>query len=180
VVQRQPALSEVRNHDFSYLVTLSIQLHGGKPGCIQCSSKTADLLRDAGKDHWLTQRLDVVQVKGKGEMTTFWVKTSKIFAHNSTKTTIHFSSVVGNKLNNSNIIPHLDEDSCYRVDALTNLNCNLSLAALRLIEWNLDIFKMLLLIEVVVSVKATSKNERGKLGFDGTSIKTTFPTSQAI
>jgi class 3 adenylate cyclase len=46
----------------------------GCPGRIQCSSKTAELLRQSGNGHWLKQRDDVVKVKGKGEMTTFWVQ----------------------------------------------------------------------------------------------------------
>ena len=48
----------------------------GQPSRIQCTTKTADLIRDAGKQHWLTKRDDTVNVKGKGAMETYWVKTS--------------------------------------------------------------------------------------------------------
>jgi class 3 adenylate cyclase len=40
---------------------------------IQVSQTTADLLTEAGKADWVVQRDDLVAVKGKGEMQTFWV-----------------------------------------------------------------------------------------------------------
>jgi 3'5'-cyclic nucleotide phosphodiesterase/Adenylate and Guanylate cyclase catalytic domain len=45
----------------------------GKAGMIQISSSTADLLIEAGKSHWLKEREDKVNAKGKGELTTFWL-----------------------------------------------------------------------------------------------------------
>ena len=40
----------------------------GQPGRIQVSSDTADLLKAAGKDRWVTPRNTMVFVKGKGEL----------------------------------------------------------------------------------------------------------------
>jgi class 3 adenylate cyclase len=40
---------------------------------IQISQSTADLLMKAGKGHWLKEREDIVEAKGKGRMTTFWL-----------------------------------------------------------------------------------------------------------
>jgi class 3 adenylate cyclase len=37
----------------------------GVPGRIQVSTDTATLLTDAGKEHWLVQRENKVQAKGK-------------------------------------------------------------------------------------------------------------------
>jgi hypothetical protein len=45
----------------------------GIPNKIQVSQETADLLIAAGKKDWLTQRNDVVSVKGKGELVTFFL-----------------------------------------------------------------------------------------------------------
>jgi class 3 adenylate cyclase len=45
----------------------------GESGCIHISQQTADLLIDAGKESWLTQRDEPVNVKGKGAMITYWV-----------------------------------------------------------------------------------------------------------
>ena len=42
-------------------------------GRIQVSQSTADLLKAAGKQQWLTAREDLVEAKGKGKMQTYWV-----------------------------------------------------------------------------------------------------------
>lgn len=44
---------------------------------IQCSNATAQLLTIAGKDHWLERREDSIVAKGKGVLTSFWVKPKK-------------------------------------------------------------------------------------------------------
>jgi len=49
----------------------------GKINKIQVSQTTADLLKAAKKLHWLTQREDVVEAKGKGLMVTYWVEPKK-------------------------------------------------------------------------------------------------------
>jgi hypothetical protein len=46
----------------------------GKPGMIQCSQKTADLLVRAGKSSWVAKRDEMVQAKGKGMLQTYWVE----------------------------------------------------------------------------------------------------------
>ncbi|GKZ00770.1 hypothetical protein MPSEU_001028800 [Mayamaea pseudoterrestris] len=45
----------------------------GQKGCIQVSEDTAVLLKQAGKAHWVQERLDRVQAKGKGKMQTYWL-----------------------------------------------------------------------------------------------------------
>jgi hypothetical protein len=42
---------------------------------IHLSKDTADLLVEAGKTRWLEPREDIVEVKGKGRMATFWLST---------------------------------------------------------------------------------------------------------
>ena len=44
-----------------------------KPGMIQCSQATADLLIEKGKMSWLTTREDLVHAKGKGILQTYFV-----------------------------------------------------------------------------------------------------------
>ena len=46
----------------------------GLPNQVQCSQATAELLRDAGKVGWLEAREDKVHAKGKGTLSTFWLK----------------------------------------------------------------------------------------------------------
>ncbi|NET62853.1 MAG: adenylate/guanylate cyclase domain-containing protein, partial [Symploca sp. SIO2E6] len=42
----------------------------GKPGCIQVTAATYDFL----KDKYLLEKRGAIMVKGKGEMTTYWLK----------------------------------------------------------------------------------------------------------
>ena len=51
--------------------------HTGAPGKIQISGDTASLLQKAGKDYWLEERENVVDVKGKGKMRTYWLATTR-------------------------------------------------------------------------------------------------------
>jgi Adenylate and Guanylate cyclase catalytic domain len=44
----------------------------GAPNRIQLSEETAKLIQQAGKGHWLEERSDKVDAKGKGEMQTYW------------------------------------------------------------------------------------------------------------
>ena len=48
----------------------------GKPNMIQISQDTAELLKAAGKASWITPREEMVQVKGKGMMITYWLSVS--------------------------------------------------------------------------------------------------------
>jgi hypothetical protein len=47
--------------------------HNGARNRIQCSEETAALIRQAGKEHWVRPREDLVHAKGKGEVQTYWV-----------------------------------------------------------------------------------------------------------
>ena len=47
---------------------------------IHLSSATAELLKNDGKDHWVTPRQETVYVKGKGEIQTFWLNTKAMFS----------------------------------------------------------------------------------------------------
>ena len=45
----------------------------GEQGRIQISKSTMQLLAEAGKDHWVVPREDMIHVKGKGDFETFWI-----------------------------------------------------------------------------------------------------------
>ena len=45
----------------------------GKPNKIHVSQATADLLKEAGKGHWLTACTNVIEAKGKGRLQTYFV-----------------------------------------------------------------------------------------------------------
>ena len=44
------------------------------PGRIQLSNETAKFLQKNGRGSWIKQREDSVEVKGKGQITTYWLK----------------------------------------------------------------------------------------------------------
>jgi Adenylate and Guanylate cyclase catalytic domain len=48
----------------------------GEVGRIHISASTTELLRAAGKGRWVSERKDLVEVKGKGTMRTFWLNQS--------------------------------------------------------------------------------------------------------
>jgi len=49
----------------------------GARGRIHISQETANLLIEAGKSSWVTEREDKIVAKGKGELTTFWLQLAK-------------------------------------------------------------------------------------------------------
>jgi class 3 adenylate cyclase len=63
----------------------------GEKSRIQVSSKTADILSEAGKGHWLRAREDLVEAKGKGKLQTYWLfsdssqSTAKSMTSNATR-----------------------------------------------------------------------------------------------
>jgi len=46
----------------------------GQRNRIHVSGDTAEKLREAGKEDWLSAREDKIVAKGKGEMQTYWVE----------------------------------------------------------------------------------------------------------
>jgi class 3 adenylate cyclase len=53
--------------------TASVIENTGQPKKIQISQSTADLVKEGGKEYWIREREEKVQVKGKGDMQTYWV-----------------------------------------------------------------------------------------------------------
>eukprot|EP00934_Nitzschia_sp_Nitz4_P001284 Nitzschia sp. Nitz4//scaffold346_size17405//55//2740//NITZ4_008827-RA/size17405-processed-gene-0.3-mRNA-1//-1//CDS//3329548641//1284//frame0 len=88
----------------------------GKKECIQVSPSTADALRQLGKGHWLRPRTDVVEIKGKGQMATFWVN-------------VHEKA--GSSLSNN------DDDARTGHAKITGKHENL-------VKWNVDVLSKLL------------------------------------
>lgn len=59
----------------------------GLPDKIHMSQATADLLKEAGKNHWLTARDELIKAKGKGDMQTYWATVRSSDGHQSVTTT---------------------------------------------------------------------------------------------
>ena len=87
------------------------------PNRIQASQKTADLLFAAGKGDWVTKRKDPVEVKGKGNMVTYWVEPDNRFEPVDTESESENGSVPGAVLSRSRL-QHLIN---FNVEVLENL-----------------------------------------------------------
>jgi class 3 adenylate cyclase len=124
----------------------------GKRGKTHVSQDTANLLTKFGKQHWLTSREEVVYAKGKGELQTYWIHTTRR-RHKTTQSTTQSNNEVtrlddflqlSQKTSSKN-----DEDwggqvrldeSCMDDAEGTQME--------RLIEWNTEmLFKMLCRLE---------------------------------
>ena len=49
--------------------------HTGEKNRIHLSNELAELLQMTGKHHWISNREDKVEAKGKGVLTTYWLET---------------------------------------------------------------------------------------------------------
>jgi hypothetical protein len=92
---------------------------------IQCSQATADLLKKFKKLHWLHPREEMVEAKGKGMMTTFWVEPRHVAT----------SIAAGSTATRSNSIASgTDAMNSNRISSQTE----------RLLNWNIDVLERLL------------------------------------
>ena len=94
----------------------------GVGNAIHISKDTADLLVNSGKKDWVEERTDVVNLKGKGQLKTYWLLTKKN--------------------DKQALVPPNNE-----VDYLSQIS--LDIKTQRLVDWNVDI--LLRLIRKVVA-----------------------------
>eukprot|EP00980_Cylindrotheca_fusiformis_P015107 scaffold4170_cov79-Cylindrotheca_fusiformis.AAC.1 len=107
----------------------------GKPHRIHLSETSADLLKEAGLSKWITPRSSKIFVKGKGDMQTYWLQTTK--ARNLTGSDISTLGESGEPCEESDSTV---EDS-FEFDAdndqgMTKIE--------RLVEWNVEVLSSLL------------------------------------
>lgn len=102
----------------------------GKPNLIQVSQKTADLLSEAGKGHWLRKRDELIEAKGKGTMQTYWVNPPSRIASTVTGGLSETSSPESDTLHVMGLSPVHGGTMTQKLE--------------RLIDWNLESFTRLL------------------------------------
>jgi class 3 adenylate cyclase len=119
----------------------------GIPGKIQCTSKTAELIRKSGKGHWLQQREDVVEVKGKGEMTTYWIQIRPKCSQLLTSDFVSWNDC------DSRVS---DSDPCAM--GLFNVSCK------RLVEWNMEVLQSMILDLLLFRQRQSSSNRQLSTG----------------
>jgi len=116
----------------------------GERNKIHVSAETAGLLMTAGKTHWIKEREDTVEAKGKGELKTFWLdlrSQSSPSAHSG-------GSSSGDDMSNAE-----GDKSSAPVETLTAgvvtsnddaIRNAIAAKTTRLIEWNVDVLARLL------------------------------------
>jgi class 3 adenylate cyclase len=122
----------------------------GIPGMIQCTQKTAELIGQSGKGHWLQQRKDVVQVNGKGEMVTYWIQLRSVSSE----------LPLADPVSSTEVDTHVsDSDPCAM--GLFNAGCK------RLVEWNVEVLQSMILDLLLFRQRESNSNRQLSLtGFE--------------
>ncbi|KAL7558743.1 hypothetical protein ACA910_010899 [Epithemia clementina (nom. ined.)] len=117
----------------------------GEKGRIHVSQDTADVLRAMGKGHWLKQREGQVFAKGKGEMTTYWVKPVSSKPTGSdwhTDQSSCMSSVLGDESTDNGLDDNLKESGPTKQQPS-------EAAIARMVQWNVEnVFQLLTEIDL--------------------------------
>jgi hypothetical protein len=123
---------------------------------IQLTEETAELLREAGKEDWITPREDAVEAKGIGTINTYWLRTKA-------QSNSHASP------NTASIASSDEEDADEGLEAveMDNEAAEADRKTHRLIDWNVETLGQLLR-EVMVkrnglSVRRSTTNLLGKM-----------------
>ena len=106
---------------------------------IQLSEETANLLKEAGKKHWLVEREDKIFAKGKGEMQTHWLDIVKATNRGSESLSTTTRSDISESNNSDEVSVNADIDFKTQKPAKS-----LSDSSSRLIKWNVEVLRRLI------------------------------------
>jgi class 3 adenylate cyclase len=116
----------------------------GVPNRIHISTETANLLINAGKAHWVKRRKELVDMKGKGEIQTYFVEMDdRAGSRRGSK-----AGDVEEDLMNWNMGGHISHNST-RLTRLDNRKTQ------RLVDWNVEVLQGLL--KKIVAMRDPSK-----------------------
>ena len=104
----------------------------GQRDRIHLSQETADLLVVAGKERWIVQRAEKVVAKGKGELSTYWLRCD-----------VNRSSNGSNRGMDQSYMDETTAHSDGMDDDMLAANLGLSGKTVRLIDWSVDILSRL-------------------------------------
>jgi class 3 adenylate cyclase len=133
-------------------------MSNGSQSRIQCSEDTAKRMKETGKDHWLREREDKVQAKGKGLVQTYW-----IMPHRSGLSSVDSRSEVSgvdddeDKVKGTN--PALWTDAKVDTRGVFDLTVQQSSRQQRLVDWNIELLSTLLR-KIVAGRKCATKPNR--------------------
>eukprot|EP00934_Nitzschia_sp_Nitz4_P002003 Nitzschia sp. Nitz4//scaffold23_size168460//26387//30285//NITZ4_002207-RA/size168460-snap-gene-0.151-mRNA-1//-1//CDS//3329543599//2003//frame0 len=123
----------------------------GRRNMIQISKELADHLVKSGKSTWIQPRRDLVFVKGKGEMQTFWLESDQSESPASEGGLVRPSTVFAPEASehgyddlHSVTCSVTSHEGSEREMGIPMLSTNLSDKVLRLVDWNVDLLSGLL------------------------------------
>ncbi|CAJ1935112.1 unnamed protein product [Cylindrotheca closterium] len=127
----------------------------GRASCIQISQTTADLLKEGGFDNMTIPRRQKTLVKGKGEMQTYWLRStdSKRFQRKNSnqlmESTISEEETVEDSFSSSEDVGDKDSDlfDMSGVEGMSKTE--------RLVEWNVEVLSPLL--QQIVATRGGSR-----------------------
>jgi hypothetical protein len=112
-----------------------------QPNKIQVSQKTAELIVEAGKGHWLSVRKDLVNAKGKGLLQTYWLNPTRSKTGGSVVSSIDDIGTDADDVDLRVIdtkAATLESNSCSSAGEISAEKLQ------RLIDWNVELFEDLL------------------------------------
>jgi hypothetical protein len=131
----------------------------GTPGKIQMSKDTAKSITDLGKSHWLVPRKEVVSAKGKGEMHTFWLKTTGPSNRASTRS----MGTCESESSEHSTEEHLTGESKKQFDRLVDWNAEILLSILKRIVARRQ--------DMVVSAQDMERSRHSQIAIDAMKVE---------
>jgi hypothetical protein len=108
------------------------------PNKIQVSQKTATLVVEAGKSHWLIPRKDLVNAKGKGLLQTYWLNPKRSKTTGSPSCSFEEGGTDVGVCGAAAARRELEGRACSAADEISEEKLQ------RLIDWNVEVFEDLL------------------------------------
>lgn len=132
----------------------------GKPDKVHISKETAHLLKEAGKEHWITRRHELVSVKGKGQLQTFWAKSLPLIIEDTDQVETDKVEAYASVLSQPAGLDYADVGvwGSTSLDSGEAMKMSVASGRDRLVEWNTDLLQGLL--QKIVSKRNVSAKAR--------------------
>jgi hypothetical protein len=110
----------------------------GQMNRIHISTATANLLKAAGKEHWVRPRDGMIEAKGKGKMQTYWARVMS----DGAKSIVTAVAYKGEKADSEGSMDDHTIENRFLGDS--NVQRLLNNKTARMIDWNVDVLQRLL------------------------------------
>jgi len=139
----------------------------GKRNRIHVSGVTADLLfKERTSKKWISLRSEMVSLKGKGEMQTYWLETKAETNRREKKGAASYKGMEMDAINEINEYDYENSSSTYESESEDDMKDRSSLEEMskieRLVEWNVEILAQLLQQIVAARVRPGTKTSLTK------------------